>query len=215
MFRNRSDAGRLLGTALSPFRGSDTIVLAIPGGGVPVGKEVATMLGADLDVVVTRKIGAPGNPEFAIGSVTQDGRTVADMALVKELHVSADYLSSEAERQFGKIRKSLEKYRGEKPYPKLEGKTVIITDDGIATGSTMMAAIESVRGMHPYKLVVAIPVAPHDAIRKLSGKVDKVVCLVTPFTFYAVGDYYSEFEHVGEERVKELLARPPATHAAG
>ncbi len=205
MFRNREEAGRLLGRALSAFQGKETVVLAIPGGGVPVGKQIALLLGSELDVIVTRKIGAPGNPEFAIGSVTQDGQTIADMKLLDELQVSYDYLESEASRQLGRIKKSLESYRGERPYPKLEGMTAIICDDGIATGSTMRAAIQSARKMNASKVVVAVPVGPYDAIASLSKIVDKVVCLMTPVHFFAVGDYYGEFEHVGEAEVRSIL----------
>lgn len=206
MFRNREEAGRLLGNALSMFSGKETVVLAIPGGGVPVGREIAGILGAELDVVITRKIGAPGNPEFAIGSVTQDGRIITDKKLLEELGVTHEYLEAEAKLEHEKIMRRLELYRGKKPYPRLEGKTAVICDDGIATGSTMKAAIQSVREMNASKIVVAVPVGPSDTIAELSRTVDKVVCLMTPLNFYAVGDYYGEFDHVGDSKVRQILA---------
>lgn len=206
MFRNRSEAGRLLGNALVSFKGDNTIILAIPSGGVPVGREVASILGADLDVIVTRKIGAPGNPEFAIGSVTQNGQTIADMRLLEQMQISYEYLESEAEKQLESIRAALLKYRGDRPYPSLEGKTVIIVDDGIATGSTITAAIQSARKMKASKVIVAVPVGPHAEVVALSKAVDRIVCLMTPVNFFAVGEYYSDFSQIGSEEVKKLLA---------
>ncbi len=211
MFRNRAEAGKLLGNALAPFKGGETIVLAIPGGGVPVGREIARILGTDLDVIVTRKIGAPGNPEFAIGSVTQDGQTIADMNLLEELHVTREYLENQAKLELEKIRRRLELYRGKRPYPVLDGKTAIICDDGIATGSTMKAAVQSVRKMNASRIIVAVPVGPPDTIAELSRSVDRVICLMTPANFYAVGDYYGEFEHVGDSKVRDILAGMDST----
>lgn len=205
MFRNRTEAGRLLGSALVSFKGENPIVLAIPSGGVPVGKEVASILGADLDVIVTRKIGAPGNPEFAIGSVTQNGQTISDMRLLEQMQISYDYLESEAEKQIESIRAALREYRGDRPYPNLEGRTVIIVDDGIATGSTIIAAIQSARKMKASKVIVAAPVGPHAEVAALSKSVDRIVCLMTPLNFYAVGDYYGDFSQIGPEEVKKLL----------
>lgn len=195
----------MLGSALLPFKDKDTIVLAIPGGGVPVGREIALILECTLDVIVTRKIGAPGDPEYAIGSVTQDGQTIADLKALQDMGISYDYLRDESARQLERIRRALKRFRGERPYPALEGRTVIISDDGIATGSTMKAAVESARKMKAMKVIVAVPVGPYDTIASLSTVVDRVVCLMTPVNFYAVGDYYGEFEHVGEEKVAEIL----------
>lgn len=207
MFRNRSEAGKLLGNALVSFKSSNPIILAIPSGGVPVALEVASILGADLDVIVTRKIGAPGNPEFAIGSVTQNGQTIADMRLLEQMQISYDYLEDEAERQLQRIRTTLLKYRGDKPYPSLEGRTVIIVDDGIATGSTISAAIQTVRKMKASKIIVAAPVGPHAEVAALSKIVDRIVCLMTPINFYAVGDYYGDFSQIEPEEVRRLLER--------
>ena len=215
MFRNRTEAGRLLGNALLPFRVQNAIVLAIPGGGVPVGREVADILGSELDVIVTRKIGAPGNPEYAIGSVTQDGQIITDMRLLEELHISHDYLESEAATQLEKIRNSLKKYRGMKAYPELEGRTAVIVDDGIATGSTMRAAIQSARKMSASTIIAAVPVGPRDTIAKLSKLADRVVCLMSPVNFFAVGDYYSEFEQVDEETVSRMLGGSGTTSGSG
>lgn len=205
MFRDRSEAGRMLGNALTSFRGTGALVLAIPGGGVPVGREVAVALDAELDIVVTRKIGAPGDPEFAIGSVTQDGETIADISLLDELNVSQGFLEEEAAREFEAVKRSLSRYRGDRPYPELRGRDVIIVDDGIATGSTMRAAITTVKRKGARSIVVAVPVGPQETIARLSRTADRVVCLMTPVNFFAVGDYYSSFEHVGGETVRSIL----------
>lgn len=206
MFANREEAGRLLGNALLGFRGSGTIVLAIPGGGVPVGAEVARILQAPLDVVVARKIGAPQNQEFAVGAVTQDGRVIADAGLLEELHISSEYMDEQAAALRQRIRSSLLKYRGGRPYPQLGGLTALVVDDGMATGSTMKAAVLSVRSMGARKVVAAVPVAPGSTVSEISNVADRVVCLMTPPSFQAVGDYYGEFGHVGDAGVKRVLS---------
>ncbi len=205
MFKNREEAGRRLAERLSRYRGQDTVVLAIPRGGVVVGFEVAKALGASLDIIVPRKIGAPHNPELAIGAVAQDGSMMLDTELVAYLGVSAGYVREEAERQIREIGRRMELYRGKKPYPKLEGRTVIIVDDGIATGATMRAAVASVRKQRPAKLIVAIPVGPPDRVDSLRGEVDEVVCLSTPESFLAVGEFYQDFSQTEDETVIRLL----------
>lgn len=206
MFRDRIEAGKLLGNALAFLKGKkDVIVLAIPRGGVPVGKEVAEMIGAPLDIVITRKVGAPGNPELAVGAVTQDGEMILDEKLVRMLGVSKDYLKREAARQVEEIRLRKEKYRGKRPFPKLEGKTVVIVDDGIATGSTIKAAIQTVKKTNPAVIIVASPVGPPDTVAELSESVDRVVCLSTPEYFEAIGQFYEEFPQVDDVTVKSIL----------
>lgn len=211
MFRDRKEAGKLLADALSFLKGrKDVIVLAIPRGGVPVAKEVSESIGAPLDLVITRKIGAPGNPELAIGAVTQEGESIIDPELVSTLLVSRDYLKEEARRQSDEIRRRLKRYRGDREYPKLEGKTVVIVDDGIATGSTVRAAIQSVRSRRAATIILAVPVGPPDTITELSKIADRIVCLSTPEPFYAIGEFYNEFEQVEDDEVRELLGTSDA-----
>jgi putative phosphoribosyl transferase len=206
LFRDRTEAGKLLANELSFLRGrKDVIVLAIPRGGVPVGKEVAEIIGAPMDIVITRKIGAPGNPELAVGAVTEDGEMILDDELVGRLGVSTDYLKREAARQVEEIRVRERKYRGKRPYPRLEGKTVVIVDDGIATGSTIRAAVQSVRRRKPGKVILAAPVGPPDTVSELAKGVDQVVCLSKPDYFEAIGEFYEEFEQVDDDTVKKIL----------
>ncbi len=187
------------------------IVLAIPRGGVPVAKEVADAIGVPMDLVITRKIGAPGQPELAVGAVSQDGEVITNPDIVAMLNVSEEYLREEAARQVLEIRSRMNKYRGARPYPKLAGKTVVIVDDGIATGATIKAAIKSVRRMDAARVILAAPVGPSDAVRELSRLADQVVCLSTPMGFEAIGEFYEEFEQVEDETVREMmgLARAP------
>lgn len=206
IFRDRGEAGRLLANELLSLKGErDVIVLAIPRGGVPVGMEVAKAIGAPLDIVVTRKIGAPGNPELAVGAVTEEGEMILDHDLVGALGVTSEYLRREAARQVEEIRAREEKYRGRRPYPALEGRTVVIVDDGIATGSTVRAAVRSVKARRAGRIIVAVPVAPPDVVAELSRSVDRVVCLTSPEYFEAVGEFYQEFEQVEDETVKRIL----------
>ncbi len=180
-------------------------MLAIPRGGVPVAKVVADAIGAPLDLVITRKIGAPGQPELAVGAVSQEGEIVTNPELVTILRISEGYLREEAARQVEEITRRMKKYRGDRPYPKLAGKTVVIVDDGIATGATIRAAVKSVKRMNATKVILAAPVGPPDAIRELSKVADQVVCLSTPEGFEAIGEFYEEFEQVEDEIVREIM----------
>lgn len=206
MFRDREQAGKLLAKAVAKLGLTDVVVLAIPRGGVPVAREVASALGAPLDLVITRKIGAPGNPEFAIGAVTQDGEPMLNDETVREMRVSESYVKRETQHQFNEIKERMKKYRGDhRPFPKIEGKTVVIVDDGIATGSTTRAAIASVSKMKPSRIILATPVAPKDTMRELSMLVDQVVCLDEPQIFYAIGEFYENFEQVEDDEVRRTL----------
>jgi putative phosphoribosyl transferase len=209
MFKDRTEAGRMLADALAFLKGEkDVIVLAIPRGGVPVAKEVAAALGAPLDLVVTRKIGAPSEPELAVGAVTQDCEIMIDAELMRLLGVSADYLERESARQVKEIGSRMKKYRGDRPYPPLDGKTVVIVDDGIATGSTIRAAIQSVRGKNAAKIIVAAPVGPPERVAELSKMVDRVICLSMPEYFEAIGQFYEEFDQVDDDTVRRILGDP-------
>jgi putative phosphoribosyl transferase len=205
IFRDRTEAGRLLGDALRSLREEDVIVLAIPRGGVPVAKEAASAIGVPLDLIVTHKIGAPGNPELAVGAVTQEGEVITNPGLVKRLRITDDYLRSESLRQLGEIKSRMKKYRGDRPYPRLDGRTVVIVDDGVATGSTIQAAVLSVKRMNAARIVLAVPVAPPETVSELSKVADQVICLSTPERFSAVGQFYRELEQVEDEEVREIL----------
>jgi len=203
-FRNRVDAGKQLASALKPVS-KDAIVLAIPRGGVVVGFEVAKALGVQMDVVITRKISAPDNPEFAIGAVAEDGTAIMDDNIVGTLRVSEGYISEEVKRQKLEIKRRLLLYRGDVPYPSLKDREVIVVDDGVATGYTLKAAIMSIRKKGARTTIVAVPVGPPDTVRQLNRLADRVVCLRMPEPFYAIGEFYDDFEQTEDEEVIKLL----------
>jgi len=205
-FRDRHEAGRALVKELTFLRGqSDVIILAIPRGGVVVGYEVARELGLDLDVYITRKIGAPYNPELALGAVASDGSVVLDDDMIQRLSVSADFIDREKARQEKEIQRRLTRYRGHRPPLDLAGKVVVLVDDGVATGATTLAAIRALRKQPLAKLILAIPVAPPDTAALLGKEVDQMVCLSTPEPFWAVGAFYLVFDQTSDEEVMRLL----------
>ena len=206
-FSNRVDAGKRLASALTDFSGKNGIVLAIPRGGVVVGFEIARALVLPLDVIIPRKIGAPGNPELAIGAVTEDGTAILDYNLINYLDVSQEYIVKESERQKQEIRRRLKTYRQEVPYPTLKGLKVILVDDGIATGSTMKAALASVKNKGAANVTVAVPVGPPSTIEELEKTADKVICLYTPEYFQAIGQFYADFSQTTDEEVIQLLIK--------
>jgi putative phosphoribosyl transferase len=206
IFQDRMDAGEQLAKRLGQYKGPETIVLAIPRGGVVVGFEVARRLDAPLDVIIPRKIGAPGQPELAIGAIAGDGNVrVLDEQLVRQLGVTESYIDAEVMRQIQEIERRLRLYRDDRPFPNLTGKTVILVDDGIATGSTMLAAIRELRTKPLGKLVLAVPVAPPDTVGRFLGEVDDLVVLETPEPFYAVGAWYHRFDQTTDDEVVALL----------
>lgn len=205
LFVDRVDAGRRLASALKDLVDKDAVVLAIPRGGVVVGYEVAKALDLPLDIIIPRKIGAPSNPELAIGAMTEDGTVLLDERIVESLRVSEEYIRQESEAQKREIQRRLTLYRGDIPYPILENRSVIIVDDGMATGSTMKAALASVRNRGARRVIVAIPVGPPSTIRELEEKADVVVCLRTPEPFYAIGQFYADFAQTSDEQVTRLL----------
>ena len=213
-FVDRVDAGRQLASALLNMKGKNAIVLAIPRGGVVVGFEVADALGVPLDVIIPRKIGAPNNPELAIGAVTEDGTTILNEELIKDLQVEEDYIRKESERQQLEIERRMKSYRRETPYSDVGNRDVIIVDDGIATGATMKAALASVRRRGAKSVTVAVPVGPSSTIQELKKEADRVVCLSTPEFFQAIGQFYDDFGQTFDEEVVRLLklnARKQAT----
>lgn len=204
-FANRVDAGKRLVSELENLVGKNAIVLAIPRGGVVVGYEIAKAFNLPLDVIIPRKIGAPSNPELAIGAMTEDGTIILDKSLVSYLGVSQDYIEKESERQKNEIERRLKLYRGIEPYPNLAGKEVIIVDDGIATGSTMKAALSSAKNRGAKTVIIAVPVGPPSTIKELKRQADKVVCSYTPEYFQAIGQFYRDFEQTTDAEVIQLL----------
>lgn len=206
MWRDRREAGRYLAEALKEFKNKDVLVLAIPRGGVVVGDEVATALNAPLDVVVPRKIGAPFNPELAIGAIAADGSRVLDQDIIQRLDVSQEYLKKEIERQTEEIKRRISEYRGDRPPLEIEGKTVILVDDGVATGATTLAAIKYLKNKKPAQIILAIPVGPPDTVEKLKKEVDRLICLSIPSLFYAVGQFYDQFEQTTDQEVVDIIS---------
>jgi len=203
-FTDRIDAGKKLALALKDFKGNG-IVLAIPRGGVVVGYVVAEELGLPLDVIIPRKIGAPSNPELAIGAVAEDGTTILDNNLISYLNVNPKYIKEETDRQKQEIHRRLKVYRQDAGYPDVKGIDVIVVDDGIATGSTIKAALASVKNRGAASVTVAVPVGPPQTIEELEKMADRVVCLYTPDFFEAIGQFYSNFDQTEDEEVIELL----------
>ncbi len=204
-FSDRFDAGKSLAKALSNFDSKNGLVLAIPRGGVVVGYEIAQALRLPLDVIIPHKIGAPYNPELAIGAITEDGSTVLDENLIAYLDVTRDYIFEESERQKKEIQRRLGLYRQNLPILDLKGKDVIVVDDGIATGSTVKAALLSVKNKGATTITVAIPVGPPSTIKELEKRANKVVCLYMPEYFQAIGQFYDDFSQTTDDEVIGLL----------
>jgi putative phosphoribosyl transferase len=208
-FRDRHEAGQLLAKELVTLRGrKDVIVLGVPRGGVVLAYEVARALGAPLDVYITRKIGAPQNPELAIGAVASDGTLVLDHDLIERIGVRDNYVQEETARQRQEIKRRMAAYRGSRPAMDLKGKTVILVDDGVATGATTLASLRAIRTSQPARLILAVPVGPEDTIRVLSAEADQVVCLYKPDLFWAVGAFYAVFDQTSDAEVIQLLREP-------
>jgi putative phosphoribosyl transferase len=205
LFRDRSDAGRRLGSQLKKFAGQDVVVLALPRGGVPVGFEVALALHAPLDVLVVRKLGAPGHEELALGAVASGDVCVWNWEAVDALGVTLPQMDLLIEKGVREMEEREYHYRGNRERVDVRGKIAIIVDDGLATGSTMRAAVAALRRLGPKKIVVAAPVAAHSTCAELQEEADETVCLYTPLQFYAVGQWYRDFAQTTDEQVRELL----------
>ncbi|MET8245307.1 phosphoribosyltransferase family protein [Streptomyces sp. NPDC005202] len=207
VFTDRRAAGRQLGARLGHLRGQDVVVLGLPRGGVPVAAEVAEALGAPLDVCLVRKLGVPFRPELAMGAIGEDGVRVTDDAVVREARVTQEARAQVEERERGVLEQRAARYRGERAPVAVAGKTVVVVDDGVATGSTARAACRTVRARGAARIVLAVPVAPPDSMERLSGEADELVCLDMPRDFFAVGQFYADFAQLDDADVIACLQR--------
>ena len=207
-YRDRAQAGRLLARELAAYAGrDDVVVLALPRGGVPVGFEVAEALGAPLDVFVVRKLGVPGQEELAMGALASGGRVVLNPQVVRAVGVSGRDIEAVVEAERAELARRERLYRGDRQPLDVSGKVVILVDDGLATGSSMRAAVEALRPLSPTRTVVAVPVAPRSTKREFETIADEIVCGETPEPFSAVGEWYDDFAQVSDEEVQDLLCR--------
>jgi putative phosphoribosyl transferase len=205
MFRNREDAAGQLAEELKGRELRDPLVLAIPCGGVVTGAVLARELGADLDVVLSRKLRAPGQPELAIGAISEDGHVYLNSHAREFLDLMKAFVESECDYQVAEIARRKKLFRGIRPQAAIAGRSVIVTDDGIATGSTMIAALQSLESQHPHEIIVAVPVASPDRLAEVRRWCDDVVCLLVPEEFWAIGQFYEDFTQVEDEQVLDLL----------
>jgi putative phosphoribosyl transferase len=215
LFRNRTEAGRLLAGHLKQYADrTDVIVLALPRGGVPVAFEVAESLRAPLDVYVVRKLGVPGQEELAMGAIATGGVRVTNDEVLRHLHIPAEEFDAALARETEELERREREYRGHRPAPDLQGRIVILVDDGLATGSTMRAAAAALRQQEPARIVVAVPVGAVQTCEEFREVVDEVVCAVTPDPFHGVGQWYDDFTQTSDHEVHDFLGRSPEGRAS-
>ena len=208
IFADRSEAGRSLAFRLDKYAGrDDVIVLGVPRGGLPVAFQIAQTLHVPLDVFLIRKLGVPGHEELAFGAIASGGVRVLERHTVSELGITAAQIETVAAREQKELQRQEQLYRVGSPAPPLDGKIVILADDGIATGASILAGVRALRQLHPAKIVVAAPVAPATTCKRLAEEVDELICVANPEPFYAVGRFYDDFSQVADAEVIELLAR--------
>lgn len=213
-FTDRREAGRLLGTLLGAYAGrDDVVVLALPRGGVPVAWEVAAALRAPLDVVIVRKLGAPGQEELAMGAIASGGALVLNDDVVSAVRPGRRTISRIVAAEGRELARRERLYRGDRPPPAIGGRTAIVVDDGLATGATMRVAVSALRGAGAARIVVAVPVGPAESRDELAGEADEVVCALTPRPFVSVGRWYRDFRPTSDDEVRALLADPPMARA--
>jgi putative phosphoribosyl transferase len=204
-FKDRIEAGNLLAGQLNDYSGKDAVVLGIPRGGVVIAREIAKIIGGELDIVLSRKLGAPGNPELAIGSVSEDGKLFLNELVIGRNQSAGPYIEREKAHQLEEIKRRVEIFRKARAKVRLQGRQVILTDDGLATGATMEAAIWAARHEGARKVVVAVPVAPEDTVERIKDGPDEMIVLRLPRFFSAVGQFYEEFGQTTDEEVVEIL----------
>jgi len=215
LFRDRTEAGQTLAEILAPYANrDDVLVLALPRGGVPVAFEVATSLNAPLDVFLVRKLGVPGHEELAMGAIATGDIRVLNQGVVTELRIPESVIEKVAEREKRELKRRERYYRGDRPAPDVKAKKVILVDDGLATGSTMYAAVTALREQQPSRIIVAVPAAAPATCDAFRAVVDEIVCAVTPEPFYAVGAWYDDFSQTTDEEVRDLLQCAASKHDA-
>ncbi len=215
IFRDRIEAGRMLAKQLKRYAGrKDVIVLALPRGGVPVAFEVAKALNAPMDVFVVRKLGLPGDEELAMGAVASGGVRVLNEQVVKWHHVPQTAIDSVAKREQRELERRERVYRGERPMPELSNRTIILVDDGLATGTTMKAAVTALRSYKPARIVIAVPTAPQETCKEFEEQVEVIVCATTPQPFWAIAAWYEDFRQMTDEEVRSILDEAAAKSAA-
>lgn len=220
VFIDRTEAGRILAERVAAYLSREEpparppLVLALPRGGVPVGFEVARATGGELDVVVARKIGMPGHPEFGIGAVTGDGPPILNQHVLRQADLTEEDLAGAIAAERVEARRRVRRYRGDRPPPEVTGRVVVVVDDGLATGVTALAALRAVRARKPARLIFATPVCAQDAATALSGLADAVICVQRPADFRAVGQWYIDFDQLSDAQVETILARAEHLPAA-
>lgn len=208
LFRDRADAGKKLARELADYAGrKDVIVLALPRGGVPVAYEVARALHAPLDVFLVRKLGLPGQEELAMGAISSGGVRVLNEDVIGLVGIPNDVIENVTAKEQRELERRARSYRGDRPAPDVEGRTVILIDDGLATGSTIRAAVAALRRQHPARIVVAVPVGAPESCAELRDEADEIICVETPEPFYGVGAWYEDFSQTTDEEVRDLLQR--------
>ena len=216
IFPDRAEAGRLLGLKLAQYAGrDDVIVLGLPRGGVPVAYEVAQALHLPLDVFIVRKLGVPGFEELAAGAIASGGVRVLNEDVIRALPNADEIIEAVTKRESAEVERREQEYRDGRPAPEIRGRTVILIDDGLATGATMRAAVKALRQRRAAKIVVAVPVGPPDTCKEFEDEADEVVCASAPEFFQAVGQYYEDFSQTSDEEVSELLARAAKSEPDG
>ncbi len=207
MFADRREAGQRLAKKLIHYQGKNPLILVVPRGGIPVGCEIQAILGGDLDIIIPRKVGVPGQPELALGAVTAEGGFLLNRGIAQSLNISEQDVAAEIEAAREETKRRQAVYRGEKPPFVAEGRIVILIDDGVATGFTIRAALQALREQKTARLILALPVSPLDTFKSLQSEVDELVCLEVSASFYAVGQFYHDFSQLSDEEVVMLLRK--------
>jgi predicted phosphoribosyltransferase len=208
VFSDRADAGRILASKLTNYKGRiDTVILALPRGGIPVAYEIGKELGVPVDVFVVRKLGVPGQEELAMGAIATGGMRIINYDVVEQLGINQETIDAVTDQERKELRRREQLYRGERPPREIRGRSVILVDDGIATGSTMRAAIAALRQLGPARIVVAVPVASPETCQQIGAEVDEIICAATPQSLHAISQGYERFEQTTDEEVRDLLGR--------